>query len=108
MGDAGEVMRDGEASGQLSAMLHYAQMLTPNRKMLPDRPEVGQKLLGTPGCAKTLHPAFAFPCRLMTMLGPVVDPGCRFHEDMFNRRDRAILKLNTVRLTSVIIKASVH
>lgn len=48
LGNAGEVMPDSEASGQLNAMLCGAQMLTPDRKMLPDRSEAGQELLGTP------------------------------------------------------------
>ena len=50
--------------------------------MLPDRPEARERFLCASRIAKAAHASFAFACRLVAVLGPVVQSRCRFDEDV--------------------------
>ena len=47
------------------------------REMLPDRSKARKKLLCAFQAAKAAHATLAFACRLMALLGPVVESGRR-------------------------------
>jgi hypothetical protein len=50
------------------------------REMLLDRPEAREECLRAFRVAKAAHAALAFACRLVAVLGAIVEPGCRFDE----------------------------
>jgi len=50
--------------------------------MLPDRPEARERFLCASRIAKAAHASFALACRLVAVLGPVVQSRCRFDEDV--------------------------
>src|ERR1700710_500058 len=56
------------------------------REMLPDRPEAREECLRAFRVAKAAHAALAFACRLVAVLGAIVEPGCRFDEHVLHVR----------------------
>ena len=84
LGNASDEMPDSEASGELITIAHSAELVALDGEMLSDRSEAGQECLRSSWLAKAFHAPFAFACWLMTILGPVVDPGCSFDEHMLD------------------------
>ena len=56
------------------------------REMLSDRPEAREECLRAFRVAKAAHAALAFACRLVAVLGAIVEPGCRFDEHVLHVR----------------------
>ncbi len=53
--------------------------------MLSDRPEAREECLRAFRVRKAAHAALAFACRLVAVLGTIVEPGCRFDEHVLVR-----------------------
>ena len=55
-------------------------------EVLPDRTEAREKFLCAFRVAKAAHATLAFACRLVAVLGAIVEPGCRFDEHVLQVR----------------------
>jgi hypothetical protein len=86
LGKVGEFAPGHESCRELFAMEWGAQQMTLERDVLPDRPEAREKLLCAFRVAKTTHSPLAFACRLVAVLGPVVQSGGRFDEHVLHVR----------------------
>ncbi|MBI0362491.1 hypothetical protein I6G55_22300 [Burkholderia oklahomensis] len=73
MDEAGEKPPCLELGGELFAIANGTQQVSLDREVLSDRAEVRPEHLSAFGIAETLHSAFAFSSRAVTVFGPVVD-----------------------------------
>ena len=86
LGDVGKFAPRLEPGCELFAINRRAQLMALECEMLPYRPEAKEEFLCAFRVAKTAHASLAFACRLVAVLGSVVEASSRFHEHVLDVR----------------------